>query len=386
MSAGLALIGHSTDNLCGFLLMGVGMGVLWPLEPATAAKHRLYKRYFDAWWPIMLQPGGWPKVTFLDAFAGPGRYEGGEDGSPVFALDRLLNHTAVRRMGLSRQRVQLIFIEKRRDRFEHLLRVLHERFGPLDQMPVHVEVRQGEAGRDSERILTDLRAWGQPVLGIFDSWGSVNTPLALMHRLAHNKASEVITTFGPNWFSRRENLNAEILDSVFGGRQFWGHAADVQDSDEKWRAWLDVYRHALCRAGFGYRLQFQVVPRTGQPLYLVFGTGHQKGVEVMKEAMWTVDKSDGMKFKDPRARGAVTLGQASLFDDGELADPELLTLVEQRLRQGSATMEQLGQWLLLETSQWRARDAKKAVQALDRDGRLAMPSGRLTKASVVSLR
>lgn len=25
------------------------MSVLWSLEPATEAKHRLYKRYFDAW-------------------------------------------------------------------------------------------------------------------------------------------------------------------------------------------------------------------------------------------------------------------------------------------------------------------------------------------------
>lgn len=49
---------------------------LWPLEPATEAKHRLYKRYLDAWWPIMLQPNksGWsrPHVTYVDAFAGPG--------------------------------------------------------------------------------------------------------------------------------------------------------------------------------------------------------------------------------------------------------------------------------------------------------------------------
>lgn len=362
------------------------MDVLWKLELATAAKHHLYKRYFDAWWPIMLQPGGWPKVTFLDAFAGPGRYEGGEEGSPVFTLDRLLNHTAVGRMGLSRQRVQLVFIEKDPARYEHLLRELHERFGPLDQLPVRVEVRQGEAGRDSERILTELNAWRQPILGVFDSWGSVNTPLTLMNRLAHNKASEVITTFGPNWFSRREDLNHNILDSVFGGRQFWAHAADVQESDEKWRTWLDIYRKALHRAGFGYRLQFKVVPHTGQPLYLVFGTGHQKGVEVMKEAMWTVDKSDGMSFKDPRVRNAVPVGQTSLFDDGNLPDPELLALVEQRLRQGGASMEQLGQWLLLETSQWRARDARKAVLALDRDRRLAMPAGRLSRASMVSLR
>lgn len=367
------------------------MGVLWPLEPATAAKHRLYRRYFDAWWPVLLQPSGragrrWSKVTFLDAFAGPGRYEGGEEGSPVFTLDRLLHHTAVARMGLSRDRVQLVFIEKQRDRYDYLVQELEGRFGPLERLPVRVEVHRGEAGRDSERILTELGAWGQPILGVFDSWGSVNVPLGLMRRIARNRASEVITTFGPNWFSRREDLNPGILDAVFGGRRFWAHAAEVEDSDEKWRIWLEIYRDALDRAGFGFRLQFQVVPRTGLPLYLVYGTGHQKGVEAMKEAMWTVDKSDGMSFKDPRCRSAVPLGQGSLWEISDAADPELLSLVEQRLRRGGTTVGELGTWLLLETSQWRAKDASKAVRALDSDGRLILPRGNLTRASVVSLR
>lgn len=367
------------------------MGVLWSLEPATEAKHRLYRHYFDAWWPILLQPQGqsgrsWPKVTFLDAFAGPGRYEGGEEGSPVFTLDRLLNHTAVERMGLSRGRVQLVFIEKDRARHEHLVRELAGRFGPLEDLPVRVEVRRGEAGRDSERILTELGAWGHPILAVFDSWGSVNVPLDLMTRIARNKSSEVITTFGPNWFSRREELNPAVLDMVFGGRGFWAGAAEVEESDEKWRAWLATYRDALKRAGFGFRLQFQVVPRTGQPLYLVFGTGHQKGVEVMKDAMWKVDRSDGMSFKDPRCRSAVSVGQGSIFEIEEAIDPELLSLVEQKLLQGPATVEELRQWLLLETSQWRVRDAAKAVRALDDDGRLFLPPGRLTRDNVITLR
>jgi len=94
---------------------GYGVSVLWRLEPATAAKHQLYKRYLDAWWPIMLQSSAkegrlWPRVTYLDAFAGPGRYLDGEEGSPVFALDRLLGHRMVGRMHLSRQRVRLLFI------------------------------------------------------------------------------------------------------------------------------------------------------------------------------------------------------------------------------------------------------------------------------------
>ncbi|GAB2606369.1 hypothetical protein GCM10027168_44050 [Streptomyces capparidis] len=367
------------------------MGVLWRLEPATAAKHRLYKSYFDAWWPILLQPSArtgrsWSKVTFLDAFAGPGRYEGGEEGSPVFNLRGLLNHNLLHKMGLSRERVQLIFIERDRACYEHLVGELHANFGPLDQLPVRVEVRQGEAGHDSERILTELKAWGQPILGVFDSWGNVNTPLTVMRRIAENPASEVIVTFGPNWFSRRKELNEDIVDGVFGGRQFWTHVAATRDSEEMWRAWLDCYRKALERVGFGFRLQFQVVPKTGLPLYLVFGTKHPRGVEVMKDAMWKVDKSDGMRFRDPRVRNAIPVGQGSLWDEGEIVDPELLTLVQQRLRQEPATLEQLEQWLLLETSQWRTRDAKKAVQALDRDGQLIVPAGRLTKASVISLR
>ncbi|GAA2558265.1 hypothetical protein GCM10010423_70160 [Streptomyces levis] len=137
------------------------MGVLWPLEPATAATHRLYQRYLDAWWPILLQTSrrtGYsrPQVTLLDAFAGPGRYEGGEPGSPVFILDRLLNHTAVDRMNLTPERVHLAFIEKDRARNEHLVSELTGRFGDLSELPVRVEVRRGEAGRDSIAVLSEL--------------------------------------------------------------------------------------------------------------------------------------------------------------------------------------------------------------------------------------
>ena len=52
------------------------MAVTRPLEPATEAKHRLYKRYLDAWFPIFLQQAWVERVTYVDAFAGPGEYEG----------------------------------------------------------------------------------------------------------------------------------------------------------------------------------------------------------------------------------------------------------------------------------------------------------------------
>jgi three-Cys-motif partner protein len=365
------------------------VSVLWELQPATAAKHQLYKRYLDAWWPILLQPSPRdgrlrPRVTYLDAFAGPGRYQNGEEGSPVFALGRLLGHDAISRMHLSRERVRLLFMEKDSGRYEFLREELERCFGPLDALPVWPQACQDEAA-DAGSVLTASGAWGYPVLAVFDSWGNVNVPFDLIRQIGRNPASEVIVTFGPNWFNRRKGLEPEQFEIVFGGRQYWEPAGREMRPDERWRAWLATYKDALRRAGFRFQLQFQIVPRTGQPLYLVYGTGHPKGVEVMKDAMWDVDGNNGLGFRDPRTRGAPVPGQIELFAGDN--DPELAELVKQRLEAGSATLEQLGRWLLEETARWRAKDARRAVENFRRDGlAVVTPSGRLTKASVITLR
>src|SRR5262245_51017356 len=65
---------------------------LWPLDPHTRCKHLVLKSYLDAWLPIL---GTWNgRILFIDGFAGPGEYEGGEPGSPMIALNALKNHVA----------------------------------------------------------------------------------------------------------------------------------------------------------------------------------------------------------------------------------------------------------------------------------------------------
>jgi three-Cys-motif partner protein len=364
---------------------------LWKLEPATAAKHVLYKKYLDAWYPIMLQSSGragpaWKRITYVDAFAGPGEYLGGEEGSPVFALDHLVNHEAVSRMGLSRERVHLAFTENRPDRFEHLKAVLSTRFGPVNELQAGAIPRKAEASAVTS-VLAETGAWGCPILAVFDSWGNVNVPLRTMRRFATNPASEVIVTFGPNWFSRREDLNPDMLDAVFGGRAYWEPADREVKPEQRWRTWLAAYRDALRRTGFRYVLQFEIVPRTGHPLYLVYGTGHEKGVEVMKAAMWEADGNDGMSFRDPRTRGGQPTGQQTLWSATGVPHDELLDLVTQRLEPGPVSLEELRTWLLTETARWRRPDAAKAIRYLrDSDRVTVAPAGRITGTSVVRLR
>ena len=277
-------------------------------------------------------------------------------------------------------------MEKNRARYRHLQGELDRQFGPLDRLPVWPEAFHAEAGSEAEGLLEKTGAWGHPILGVFDSWGNVNVPFRLMRRLACNPASEVIVTFGPNWFNRREGLNPGQLDSVFGGRQYWAPANRERRPDEQWRVWLSTYRAALRRAGFKYQLHFRIVPKTGLPLYLVYGTGHPKGIGVMKDAMWDVDEKDGMGFADPRTRGAPLPNQPTMLWGGT-EHPELLELVRQRLEEGPVSLEDLGHWLLVETARWRAKDARPAVCALQDTGNVSVtPPGRLTKASMITLR
>lgn len=66
---------------------------------------------------------------------------------------------------------------------------------------------------------------------------------------------------------------------------------------------------------------------------------------------------------------------------------ELLELTQQRLAESPATRAELRMWLLPETANWRTKDAEIAVREFAREGPLSWsPDGRLTKASVITLR
>ncbi len=60
----------------------------WERKAHTAAKHEILVRYLAAWIPILGR--GSEHLVLIDGFAGPGRYSGGEKGSPLLMLDAYL--------------------------------------------------------------------------------------------------------------------------------------------------------------------------------------------------------------------------------------------------------------------------------------------------------
>jgi three-Cys-motif partner protein len=76
----------------------------WPIEPHTQAKHLILARYLKAWLPIMASFNG--RIVYIDAFAGPGRYSKGEEGSPLIALKALLGNSM---FDSARRRCNVVF-------------------------------------------------------------------------------------------------------------------------------------------------------------------------------------------------------------------------------------------------------------------------------------
>lgn len=87
---------------------------IWEIEPHTQAKHEILRRYLGAWFPILGKYN--QRVVYIDGFCGPGRYKGGEVGSPIIALGEALKHN----VRLSNVNFTFLFMDVREDRIEHL--------------------------------------------------------------------------------------------------------------------------------------------------------------------------------------------------------------------------------------------------------------------------
>jgi three-Cys-motif partner protein len=73
---------------------------IWSITPHTQAKHAILKRYLDAWFPILSRQAAilnrkfgtvnGRRILYIDGFAGPGIYTGGEPCAGPQKLDHSL--------------------------------------------------------------------------------------------------------------------------------------------------------------------------------------------------------------------------------------------------------------------------------------------------------
>lgn len=246
------------------------------------------------------------RIVLIDGFAGPGRYTGGEEGSPIIALRALLEHAYFQKH-LAGREVVFIFIEEDAARAD-ALRVELGRLTESKPVPawVKVGVRPGTFAGHLTEILDTIQARGTqlaPTFMFVDPFGFAGVPMDVVARVMRNPRCECLISF------MYESVNRFIghpepaiharFDELFGTAE-WRGLGDLKDPSQRREAIVNLYRRQLMEVGgLAYVRTFEMINEGNRTEYfLYFGTNSAHGFSKMKEAMWRADPIQGQAFSD----------------------------------------------------------------------------------------
>jgi three-Cys-motif partner protein len=331
------------------------------MVPHTAAKHLLLKRYLDRWFPILGKYN--QRINYIDGFAGPGEYEGGEPGSPLLAIKAAKYHVEHGTLAPN-VTINFIFVEANADYARHL----QGKLDGLSRPPqFKAGVIQGEFAGVIGGILDDLQTEKKllaPTFAFVDPFGFSGIPFDLMARILANPKCEVFVNIMIEFINRfLEHPNDKVLanfPNTFGTDE----VLDIpRQSGDRARAILSLYRRQLkSKAKFVGR--FDMHGRKDQKTYsLFFASNSPKGFEKMKEAMWSVDEAEGGKFSDFEPGAA---GQTSLFGCAGLWE-EMLA----RFRGKRVPMSQVEPFVIEQTD-YLPQHARSVLKDMEDGGRISV--------------
>ena len=276
----------------------------WKLDRHTRAKHSILRTYLNAWLPMLLTYN--TKILYIDGFAGPGKYEGGEEGSPIIALKAALDHPSFKKLK-KKIEIRFLFVEERKDRADALKQEISN-LNKKSSLPPWItqSVECCEFAPLMGKILDEIEKQHfalAPTFIFIDPFGFSGVPMELIARIAKNPQCECLITFMfeaiNRFISHPEDKIKTHFDELFG-TEAWREIVTTDLTVEKKEAILKLYHNQLIqKAGFKYIRSFEMRDSGNRTEYfLFFGTNHPKGLSKMKEAMWKVDSMSGDKFSD----------------------------------------------------------------------------------------
>ena len=271
---------------------------IWSKDPHTNAKHRILEEYLKAWFPILSRYN--PRVIFIDGFAGPGIYDRGENGSPIIALECLMNHS----LNLCEIGTEFVFlfIESDAERERKLKQIIAEKFPSLPKN-VKIHIEHGEFETTMKTLLDQLEEKQKnlaPTFAFIDPFGYSGLPLYLVKRILAFAHCEVFINFAYdsiNRFIETKDTREEIFDNLFGTND-WREIRKIKDPDNRNRELTSLYTKQLKTAS-KYVRSFEMINDFNKvSYYLYFVTNQIKGFEQMKQAMWKVDPRGSFRYAD----------------------------------------------------------------------------------------
>ena len=341
---------------------------LWEMDDQTFGKHLVLKEYLNGWFPIL---GRWNRrIVFIDGFAGPGQYRGGEFGSPIIALDCVDQHKSS--VNLRETEVVCIFIEEREDRAAHLRSLLDQR-DKVDS--ITTSVLNGTFDDHMTEMLDyideqNLRL--APAFVMIDPFGVKGNSMALIERILTNEKSECFISFMYEPI-RRFHAQPEFephLTDLFGTED-WKQCLSMDESDEKKRFLHDLFKGSLKSHGAKYVVHFEVWRGQRHIYTLYFATGHERGCNLMKQAIWKVVPDGSFEFRGHNQLQGVLFGP-------EVDTSPLASQLKERFGINPTPIEAIERFVMTDETVFHTGHLRqRTLQPLEREGLIQVnrPSG-----------
>lgn len=296
----------------------------YDMAPHTEAKHAILRRYLECWFPIL---GRWHDVAYVDGFAGPGRYSGGEEGSPIIALK------AASARAKAGNDVHFWFVENKPKVAARLEGEIADIQGGLPgNLRIHDVVQKDFEGGFRDIVGKLKSDYGMPPTFAFvDPFGYSDVTMRTFVDFLANPRCEVFFTFMATSVARFTKLQRgrhfETLNALFGCEDW--RDCDGKRGRKKIECLVRLYAAQLRRHGVRHVKIFDMEDKNQYPEYsLVFATNHIKGLEVMKDAMSMVAKDFSFSFSDARDPH-----QRSLFpSDSDEWQPDAAKAIHEHFR------------------------------------------------------
>lgn len=340
----------------------------WEIAAHTQVKHDLLRRYLQAWFPILSKSAG--RVVFLDGFAGPGIYSGGEPGSPSIALNTLLDHGYSDK--LSTTEFVFVFNEKHIDRYKSLSAVLKAEEEKRGKWPdnVKVVIANDDFSTVAEGILDGLGTNSlAPTFAFLDPFGYRDVPIDLIKRLMSFSKSELFVYLdinSLNRFATAGNVDNHF-EALYGTDEF--KKAPPAGAKGRQTYLRDLYERQLKDiCGFKHVRSFEMVgPKNKAVYYLFFCTRSLLGFDKMKTVMWKAAPSGDFRFIDRLG------GQPVLFEQEVDTSPLEKSLLSDFAGK-TVSVDELEQYVIAETPYAMSHLRTKTLVPMQRAGKIKSPN------------
>jgi three-Cys-motif partner protein len=344
---------------------------IWPITPHTAAKHDILRGYLNAWFPILSKFAG--RVVFLDGFAGPGTYKGGEDGSPLVALKALIEHAAFDEM-ITRTEFVFRFNEVKPKRLASLREEIRDYEAELEGFDpkIKISITGQRFSSMAESIIDQVHRRGgrlAPTFAFVDPFGCKDVVMSQLAELLSHDRCELFIFFNFNFVNRWSSSGEvdDVLTEIFGTDEY--REAPPAGHPGRHDFLLHLYiRQLHQRMNFRYVQPFRMINGKGiTGHYMVFATRHIAGLTKMKQAMWKVDPTGDYKFSDRLAGQEVLLGF-------EVDTRPLRKALLEQFGGRTVSIEEVTEWVLEHTIYLDTHVKTKTLKPMQDDGMITSPN------------